>query len=164
MKTEAPRRLRHIVDTMSYSPLPEVAGSSTPKPLPAVPVNVTPAPLPIPTSSFSTYVPFRSKCGHITMSRVYHPGLRCQRCLKYGAFGWLYGCTEQREWILDDMHRRGSKVSLTQFTTDNLEKRYDTDNVSRFLSMRRVNATPSRCHWANGDRTTVRTSTVSSKR
>lgn len=116
---------------MSDSPLPEMSLPEAPRLAHAVPVSrpVDQAPLPIPTSTFSSYVPFRPKCGHITMARIYHVGFRCERCNRHGQFGWLYRCTEHRELILDDMKRHGFKVSLARPTGKySVEKGYDIDN------------------------------------
>lgn len=117
---------------MSDSQPPEVALPGAPRLPHAVPVPrpADQAPLPVPTSTFSTYVPFRPKCGHITMARIYHVGFRCERCNRHGQFGWLYRCTEHRELILDDMNRHGVKVSLAQPTSPySVERGYDIDNA-----------------------------------
>jgi len=100
------------------------------RPVSAVPRPADQAPLPVPRSTFSTYAPFQPKCGHITVTRVYHLGYRCERCNRHGPFGWLYRCTEHQELILDDMHHRGFTVSLADATSPySVEQGYDIDNA-----------------------------------
>ncbi|OIW34111.1 hypothetical protein CONLIGDRAFT_557246, partial [Coniochaeta ligniaria NRRL 30616] len=87
-------------------------------------------------------------CGHITMTRIYHVGFRCERCNRHGPFGWLYRCTEHRELILDDMNRRGFEVAFDKIGADFAEqmslgkwgpdKRHDKYSVLREMTQEQM--------------------------
>ena len=46
------------------------------------------------------------------MTRLYSTEFRCQLCLKEGAFGWIYRCTQDVELAIEDDMERGVVVRL----------------------------------------------------
>ncbi|KAK1769055.1 hypothetical protein QBC33DRAFT_339582 [Phialemonium atrogriseum] len=102
---------RHIIDAMETP--------SNPGQTPALPVPGS-EPVPLPISTFSTLQRppptrgWKPRCGHISMTRLYHTPFRCQNCQNRGVFGWLYRCTQDREVILRDMKSRGGRVTFDE--------------------------------------------------
>ncbi|KAK6822927.1 hypothetical protein PG987_014472 [Apiospora arundinis] len=83
-----------------------------PSPRPAIAKLARSAPSPIlvhhrPQSSF-----FSPTCTHTTMTRLYEPN-----------FGWLYRCTQDREFMIEDQMEKGRPVSFDLFGASFLDRK-----------------------------------------
>jgi hypothetical protein len=124
MPTPSPskrRKVAHIVDTMTAPPVPDKTPPRTPPKAPKIPYAQTASPTPnkgkgketnVPMSTFNTHRAWQPRCNHITMSRVYHVGFRCEHCHRHGSLGWLYRCTQDREILIQDVYEHGGNVAF----------------------------------------------------